>query len=742
MREREEELLLPVAVVAEAVVQDVDASSSFSSKGANDTLHLLLLQGEEEEQEDREQVAKKGKNSVVSTTTSTSGDEIILEKIRKILSGVVGNINKKTEEQEGEQQTKVVKGHNSSFEEVSSTRRPIIGPPDKLEDAAEKLKEILERGKAADAARAAGTLLAAPAEKKLKDTEISAKVEKAARAAGAQHLVLPAEKVKEILALAPREKLKEVLAKEKAKKKAAIVARQKEKIKEILARGFPGRGDSRSPPLPPQELLRPESSSDKAAKKNISDLLAPPTVYNVGTEQVLEPVPASRDVPSSNKPPPPPRPEQYKLLGSKPPRPPLPEYKLDRLAPICVRPTVGRELDTPAKSIALKTENVNQLGAEQFLAKLGMHLENLYLYLNRERNAQKDTVIIDRIRSTMAAPRRTSPRMTAAKEIPTPISTSTDKAKEPAQPSSKAEPPTQTLLSAATKNTISDSRRAKEPAYPNMKAGPAPLVVSANAAKMKTPISDTGGVKPPYPNKAGPPTVATASAAKKSPILVEPGSAKDPAYSNKVAGPSTTEDDRCDDDDAKSIKSSSSRRSGRFSDSGFSDSKSISPLDDGKLTAFTKSKSTIPVTTGSAMKSSACPKINQAGAPTVVSAARTTANKKSTNHDTGSGRAKVANPKAAGVLFGKRAAPVTTNKSQPPGNKQVRKERPKRASLGQGPSCPRTGLVFYPGAIKRKDPPSPYQNEVSDAGFAYTNNICLAGEECSPILSLSRVALA
>ncbi len=44
--------------------------------------------------------------------------------------------------------------------------------------------------------------------------------------------------------------------------------------------------------------------------------------------------------------------------------------------------------------------------------------------------------------------------------------------------------------------------------------------------------------------------------------------------------------------------------------------------------------------------------------------------------------------------------------------------------------------------IKRKNPPSPYQNEVSHAGFAYTNKICLAGEECSPILSLSREALA
>ncbi|CAD7971563.1 unnamed protein product [Amoebophrya sp. A120] len=43
---------------------------------------------------------------------------------------------------------------------------------------------------------------------------------------------------------------------------------------------------------------------------------------------------------------------------------------------------------------------------------------------------------------------------------------------------------------------------------------------------------------------------------------------------------------------------------------------------------------------------------------------------------------------------------------------------------------------------KRKNPPSRYQNEVSDAGFAYTNKICLAGEECSPILSLSREALA
>ncbi len=44
--------------------------------------------------------------------------------------------------------------------------------------------------------------------------------------------------------------------------------------------------------------------------------------------------------------------------------------------------------------------------------------------------------------------------------------------------------------------------------------------------------------------------------------------------------------------------------------------------------------------------------------------------------------------------------------------------------------------------IKRKNPPSPYQNEVSDAGFEYTNRICLAEEECSPILSLRREVLA
>ncbi len=45
--------------------------------------------------------------------------------------------------------------------------------------------------------------------------------------------------------------------------------------------------------------------------------------------------------------------------------------------------------------------------------------------------------------------------------------------------------------------------------------------------------------------------------------------------------------------------------------------------------------------------------------------------------------------------------------------------------------------------ITRKNLPSPYQNEVSDAGFAYTNQICIAGEDCRPISSLrSRQVLA
>ncbi len=45
-------------------------------------------------------------------------------------------------------------------------------------------------------------------------------------------------------------------------------------------------------------------------------------------------------------------------------------------------------------------------------------------------------------------------------------------------------------------------------------------------------------------------------------------------------------------------------------------------------------------------------------------------------------------------------------------------------------------------AIKRKNPPSPYQNEVSDAGFAYTNQICLAGEDGRLILSPNWEALS
>ncbi len=33
-----------------------------------------------------------------------------------------------------------------------------------------------------------------------------------------------------------------------------------------------------------------------------------------------------------------------------------------------------------------------------------------------------------------------------------------------------------------------------------------------------------------------------------------------------------------------------------------------------------------------------------------------------------------------------------------------------------------------------KGKPPPYQNEVSAAEFAYTNQICIAGENCRPIL--------
>ncbi len=45
--------------------------------------------------------------------------------------------------------------------------------------------------------------------------------------------------------------------------------------------------------------------------------------------------------------------------------------------------------------------------------------------------------------------------------------------------------------------------------------------------------------------------------------------------------------------------------------------------------------------------------------------------------------------------------------------------------------------------IKMKNPPSsPYQNEVSDAGFAYTHQICAFREDCRPLSSLSREVLA
>ncbi len=40
--------------------------------------------------------------------------------------------------------------------------------------------------------------------------------------------------------------------------------------------------------------------------------------------------------------------------------------------------------------------------------------------------------------------------------------------------------------------------------------------------------------------------------------------------------------------------------------------------------------------------------------------------------------------------------------------------------------------------IKRKNPPSPYQNEVSDAGFGYTNQLCIAERHCGQISRLDR----
>ncbi len=43
--------------------------------------------------------------------------------------------------------------------------------------------------------------------------------------------------------------------------------------------------------------------------------------------------------------------------------------------------------------------------------------------------------------------------------------------------------------------------------------------------------------------------------------------------------------------------------------------------------------------------------------------------------------------------------------------------------------------------IKGKNSPSPYRNEVSDAGFAYANQVCLAREDCRHMPSLSRELL-
>ncbi len=48
---------------------------------------------------------------------------------------------------------------------------------------------------------------------------------------------------------------------------------------------------------------------------------------------------------------------------------------------------------------------------------------------------------------------------------------------------------------------------------------------------------------------------------------------------------------------------------------------------------------------------------------------------------------------------------------------------------------------FVP-VIERKSPPSPtYQKEICDAGFEYTNQICLAVEDSRHMLSLSREVL-
>ncbi len=62
----------------------------------------------------------------------------------------------------------------------------------------------------------------------------------------------------------------------------------------------------------------------------------------------------------------------------------------------------------------------------------------------------------------------------------------------------------------------------------------------------------------------------------------------------------------------------------------------------------------------------------------------------------------------------------------------------------EDPGCPGPA-EFLPGdgpppapAIERKDPPSPYQNGISDAGFVYTNQLCIAGKHCGQIPGLGR----
>ncbi len=54
----------------------------------------------------------------------------------------------------------------------------------------------------------------------------------------------------------------------------------------------------------------------------------------------------------------------------------------------------------------------------------------------------------------------------------------------------------------------------------------------------------------------------------------------------------------------------------------------------------------------------------------------------------------------------------------------------------------RRGLQEEDRYQNEKSPLPINQNEVSDAGFAYTNQICLAGEDCRPVLSVGREVLA